>query len=265
MSTDERDDDGWIAVVGQWRSGHLRFPLTYAHAVQIAGGAPRVLSTFQPAPGDEAPEEYELVSSIDPLDPSVLDGALGLVLPGGGDIDPAWYGCERHPRTRNVNHRRDQFELTLMKEALEQDIPVLAICHGMQLLNVHFGGTLEQHLADDPRRLDHDRDRPRAEPAHVVRVDEGTLLSDIVGEEVHVNSHHHQGLQRVSDALTEVAWAEDGVLEAVIAKDHSWVVGVQWHPEAMAAVDIVEKALFEAFVDATRGVTTSAREVRASA
>jgi gamma-glutamyl-gamma-aminobutyrate hydrolase PuuD len=265
MATGELHDDGFIAVVGQWRSGYLRFPLTYAHAVRSAGGDPKVLSTFEAAPGDEISEDFELLAGLDPHDASVLDGAQGLLIPGGGDIDPAWYGCERHPRTHNVNHRRDRFELTLMKEALARDIPILAICHGMQLLNVHFGGTLDQHLADDPRRLDHDRDRPRAEPAHSLRVEPGTLLEEILGPNPQVNSHHHQGLQRIADELVEVAWAEDDVLEAVVVPSHGWVVGVQWHPEAMAPVDAAERALFEAFVDATHGVETSASEMRASA
>jgi gamma-glutamyl-gamma-aminobutyrate hydrolase PuuD len=267
MKTGEGHGDGFIAVIGQWRSGYLRFPLTYAHAIRSAGGEAKVLSTFDPAPGDEITQDYELLTGLDPLDPSVLDGAQGLVMPGGGDIDPAWYGCERHPRTHNVNHRRDRFELTLLEEALARDIPVLAICHGMQLLNVHFGGTLDQHLADDPRRLDHDRDRPRAEPAHSIRIEPGTLLEEILGKDPQVNSHHHQGLQRVADELVEVAWAEDGVLEAVVVPSHAWVVGVQWHPEAMAPVDQGERALFEAFVDATRGVATaeSSSEIRASA
>jgi putative glutamine amidotransferase len=183
------------------------------------------------------------------------------LLPGGGDIDPEWYGCERHPRTHGVSHRRDRFELTLLEEALERDMPVLAICHGMQLLNVHLGGTLDQHLADSPNRLQHDRDRPRAEPAHAIRMADDGPLARIVGDTTTpVNSHHHQGLARVAEGLVEVAWAEDGVLEGVYAPSFTWVVGVQWHPEAMAPVDARQLAIFEHFVGAAAAnVTRPAR------
>jgi putative glutamine amidotransferase len=265
MSDQRRLRGPSIAVVGQWRSGYLRFPLTYAHAVRLAGGDPVVLSTFDTQPNAQIPEEYELLSGLDPLDASALDGLSGLVLPGGGDIDPSWYGHERHPRTHNVNHRRDRFELTMLSAALERDIPVLAICHGMQLLNVLLGGTLEQHLADDPRRLDHDRDRPRAEPAHEVAIESGSVLSKIMGERAYVNSHHHQGLQRVAQSLDEIAWAEDDVLEGVVSRDHSWVVGVQWHPEAMADTDPVELALFEALVAAGERHDEAPTDIRATA
>ncbi|MEA2452359.1 MAG: putative glutamine amidotransferase [Actinomycetota bacterium] len=240
---------GPIAVVGQWRKGLARLPVPYVHAVELAGARTRVLSTFDLPPGSEAPAEGDLLG-LDPLDASGLDGCSGLLLPGGGDIDPEWYGCERHPRTHNVSHRRDRFELTLLAKALEQDMPVLAICHGMQLLNVHLGGTLEQHLADDEKRIEHDRDMPRAEPVHEVTVEKDSILSRAVGEAASVNSHHHQGLCVVPDTLKKVAWSEDGVLEGVEAPGYTWVVGVQWHPEAMADTDEGQKHIFERFVDA---------------
>ncbi|HEX2196607.1 MAG TPA: gamma-glutamyl-gamma-aminobutyrate hydrolase family protein [Actinomycetota bacterium] len=240
-----------VAIAGQWRKDAGRFPLLYSRAVQLAGGTPVVLSTFDMPPTEEIPPEVELTTGIDPYDPSGLDGADALLLPGGGDIDPEWYGCDRHPRTHGVSHRRDRFELTLLEEALRRDIPVLAICHGMQLLNVHLGGTLDQHLADRGDVLQHDRDMPRAEPAHGTRMDEGSPLAKIVGSAATpVNSHHHQGLDRLGEGLDEIAWAEDGVLEGVYAPDFSWVVGVQWHPGAMAPVDPRQLAIFEHFVAA---------------
>lgn len=240
-------------MIAQWRKGLSRLPLTYVHAIELAGGRARVLSTFDANPTEEAPEGMDVHYGLDPLDPSSLDGASGLLLPGGGDIDPELYGKTRHPRTHNVSQRRDRFELTLLGEALERDMPVLAICHGMQLLNVCFGGTLVQHIADSPRRLNHDRDRPRAEPAHGLHLGEGSLLAEIFGSvSVQINSHHHQGLDGAAGPLEEIGWAEDGVLEAVVSKEHSWVVGVQWHPEAMAPVDAAQLKLFEAFVSAVR-------------
>ncbi|MFN2586512.1 MAG: gamma-glutamyl-gamma-aminobutyrate hydrolase family protein [Actinomycetota bacterium] len=242
-----------VAIAGQWRKDAGKFPLLYARSVQLAGGSPYVLSTFEIPPTEEMPGDVPLRTGIDPYDPSGLDEASALLLPGGGDIDPEWYGSPRHPRTHGVSHRRDRFELTLLAEALERDLPVLAICHGMQLLNVHLGGTLDQHLADRPRRLEHDRDRPRAEPAHGIRMNERSPLANILdGAAADVNSHHHQGLDRIGDALREIAWAEDGVLEGVYCEDRSWVLGVQWHPEAMAATDPKQLAIFEDFVSAAR-------------
>ena len=217
-------------------------------------------------PTEDVLDDVPLTTGIDPYDPSGLDGASALLLPGGGDIDPEWYGCERHPRTHGVSHRRDRFELTLLEEALDRDLPILAICHGMQLLNVHLGGTLDQHLSDQPGRLQHDRDMPRAEPAHDARL-EGPLEKIVGSGSTPVNSHHHQGLGRIAEGLEEIAWAEDGVLEGVYASGFSWVVGVQWHPEVMAPVDPRQLAIFEHFVAAAdaavAGPTRSAAELSA--
>ena len=242
-----------VAIAGQWRKDAGKFPLLYARAVQLAGGSPFVLSTFDMPPTEEVPDDVPLTTGLDPYDASGLDGASALLLPGGGDIDPEWYGCERHARTHGVSHRRDRFELSLLAEALERDMPVLAICHGMQLLNVHLGGTLDQHLADRPQRLAHDRDMPRAEPVHKIRMNERGPLAKVMGGATgDVNSHHHQGLDRIGEGLQEIAWAEDGVLEGVCSTMHSWVLGVQWHPEAMAPVDPRQLAIFEDFVSAAQ-------------
>ena len=248
---DSRPNEGWIAVVGQWRKGYARLPVPYIQAVRASGGTPRVLSTFNLPPTETVPDDVDAQLGLDPADPSPLEGASGLLLPGGGDIDPEWYGCPRHPRTHNVSHRRDRFELTLLGAALDEDIPVLAICHGMQLLNVELGGTLDQHLSDDAARLDHDRDRPRAEPVHDITIKPDSLLGTVMGRDrAPVNSHHHQGLQTIGRGLEEIAWAGDGVLEGIELPDHRWVLGVQWHPEAMAAVDSSERKIFDAFVEA---------------
>jgi putative glutamine amidotransferase len=241
-----------IVVVGQWREGHARLPLSYTEAVSAAGGTPKIFSTFSLLPDQDVPEHLDLVLGIDSEDASPLEGATGLLLPGGGDIDPAWYGQERHPRTSKISHRRDEFERTLLQEALDRDLPVLAICHGMQLLSVHLGGSLDQHLADDPTRVDHDPSDPTPGPVHKVHVDEDTRLAEIFeATEIGVNSSHHQGLVGAPGPLQEVAWAEDGVLEGIVSRDHTWVVGVQWHPEVMARDDEVQMELFNAFVEAT--------------
>ena len=254
MTPGDRHADGHIVVVGQWREGgEGRIPVRYASAVAAAGGAPRVFSTFEAVEGQELSDHLDATFGLEPDDDSPLDGAAGLLLPGGGDIDPDLYGRPRHPRTHNVNHRRDRFELTLLSAALERDIPVLAICHGMQLLNVHLGGTLIQHLGDRDDVLDHDDGYPASEPRHGLRIRERSSLARYLGgTRVGVNSHHHQGIDEVAPGLDEVAWSEDGLLEGVVSRSHSWVVGVQWHPEVMAREHEPQAHLFDAFVDAAR-------------
>ena len=241
-----------MAVVGQLRRDHSRLPLSYVEAVQSAGGNPKVISTFELLPEEQPPAGLAVAGGVDPEDASVLEGAAGLLLPGGGDIDPAWYGRPPHPKTIRISHRRDRFELSLIEAAMERDMPVLAICHGMQLLNVHYGRTLNQHLADKPRFLDHDRDHgmPTSDTVHQLKVKDTSLLTDILGTTTEVNSHHHQGVDLLAPQLEPVAWAEDGVLEAVTGREHSWVVGVQWHPEAMVHAQPQQKGLFDSFVTA---------------
>ena len=235
-----------------------RIPLHYVQAVRAAGGIPEVLSAYELHPDEEPPEGLTVRTSVDPDDRSLLDGIAGLVLSGGGDVDPALYGQEPHARTSNVNPLRDRLEMTLADVAIERDLPFLAICRGMQLLNVHLGGTLEQHLADVAGRLPHDRDRPRVEAVHRVKLKEDSLLSRCLGTaETGVNSHHHQALDRVAAPLREIGWAEDGVLEAVESTAHSWVVGVQWHPEVMAPVHHDQAQIFDCFVKAVRRFETA--------
>ena len=244
--------NGYIAITSLKRNGRMRPPTDYVYAIAKAGGRPRVFSPFKPSPDVKIPMGMDLTAAVDPDDVSPLDGAIGLVLPGGGDVDPALYGQEPHPRTHAVSRRRDRFEITLLKEALLRDIPVLAICRGMQLMNVVLGGTLQQHLPDEPNRLEHDRDRPRADHAHGVSIDRASLVAEVFGTtNMPVNSHHHQGLDHIAEPLREVAWAEDGVLEAVESQRHAWVVGVQWHPEVMAPVEQRQLEVFRSFVDAT--------------
>jgi putative glutamine amidotransferase len=256
ITGDEAEDttQPWIAITGQGREGAARCPLLYARAVDKAGGSPKVFSPFDDfRPEEIVPDALPVVMSVDPEDTSALDGAVGLLLPGGGDIDPMIYGAPRHPRTRHISRQRDRYETTMLREALKRDMPVLCICRGFQLLNVTLGGTLEQHLADHPERLEHDRDMPRAEPAHSISVKEGSMLADMFeSHEVQVNSHHHQGVEHLAEGIEEVAWAGDGVLEGIVASAYTWVVGVQWHPEVMAPVDHRQKRIFDEFVAATQ-------------
>jgi gamma-glutamyl-gamma-aminobutyrate hydrolase PuuD len=227
-------------------------PIAYLDAVTRAGGSPFVISSFPMCPDEHSPDDIEVADGLAPEETSHLEWASGLMLTGGGDVDPAYYGQRPHPRTYNVSDRRDTFEFNLLDVALRRDMPVLAICRGMQLLNVHLGGTLEQHLQDRGSGQDHDRDRPRAEPVHDVRFASHSPLRRWLGESVPVNSHHHQGVGKLAEPLEEAGRSEDGVLEALVSREHTWVVGVQWHPEAMVPVDRRQLALFEAFLAAAR-------------
>ena len=151
-----------------------------------------------------------------------------LVLTGGTDVDPALYGEEPHPTVR-VDRARDDRELALLAAALERNLPVLAICRGLQLLNVHLGGTLHQHLPDHP---------VGADGVHEVRFAAGSRLREVYGPRCPVNSLHHQSVATPGAGLACVGHAPDGVVEAVEVAGRA-VVGVQWHPEQLARPDPV--------------------------
>jgi putative glutamine amidotransferase len=212
---------------------------SYIRAVQQAGGVPVLL-----------PPQLD-VDSLETLW-SRLDG---LVLTGGGDLDPARFGEARHAAVYDVSAARDELELTLSRRALDDDVPVLAICRGIQVLNVALGGTLYQDIPSDiPEALQHSQKAPRHEATHPVKVmGEGTRLGAIVGDlELNVNSFHHQAIRKLGDGLREVAWAPDGVIEGVELPGDGFVVGVQWHPEELVGHDRAARSLFAAVVDAAR-------------
>ena len=169
-----------------------------------------------------------------------------LVLSGGSDVDPGRYGAPAHPTTDAPREERDAAELALLEAALERDMPVLAICRGSQLLNVARGGDLVQHLPDV---LGHDEHRhtPGAFADHEVAIEQDSRLGRILGERAPVKSHHHQGFGRIGGGLREVAWADDGTLEALEDPDRRFLLGVLWHPE-----EGEDAALFEALVEQAR-------------
>ncbi|HEX5504522.1 MAG TPA: gamma-glutamyl-gamma-aminobutyrate hydrolase family protein [Thermomicrobiales bacterium] len=197
---------------------------TYVSAVEAAGGIPVVLP---PHRGGVA----ELAETLD-----------GVLFSGGGDIRPSRYGdATTHPTTYGISDLRDEFELALLDAALARDLPVLCICRGIQILNVGFGGTLYQDVADQfPGAIAH---RPegeggaRHEPLHTVAAEPGSLVADVYGAEtVAANSFHHQTLKEIGAGLEVIGRSADGSIEAVVAPDRRFVLGVQWHPEMMFAV-----------------------------
>jgi putative glutamine amidotransferase len=189
--------------------------------------------------------------SITPDNPRSLDGLLGLVLSGGQDVNPKMYGSAPHPNAEPPDDRRDELEASLLRQALESDLPVLAICRGMQLFNVVHGGTLIQDLENlDAHRVVNNPDR--ALPAHDIIVQPGSQLAAILGAGHHrVNSRHHQAIERVGAGLRVTATSTpDGVIEALERPDLAFAVAVQWHPEDQVTRDPSQRKLFEAFAQA---------------
>jgi putative glutamine amidotransferase len=209
---------------GVWRLPAALIPLDYVDAVERAGGRPVLIP----------PSEKGVAETLDSLD--------GIVFSGGADVDPSRYGADPHPETDTPQTVRDAGEMALLEDALERDMPTLAICRGFQLLNVARGGDLLQHLPDEVGTDEH-KQVPGVFMQHPVEVKDGTRLASMVGDRSDVTSHHHQGIGRVGEGLVETAWAGDGTLEGVEDPSLRFLVGVQWHPEAGE-----DDALFEHLV-----------------
>ena len=213
----------------------------YVNAAQQAGGIPVLLP-----PQLDATALAALWPRLD-----------GLILTGGDDVDPARFGESRHPATGDVSPARDALEIELCHRALEQGRPLLAICRGLQVLNVALGGSLHQDIPSAPGSpFDHSQKElqqtRRDQPVHHVKVQEGSRLAKILGTlEVDVNSFHHQALNVLGRGLTPVAWSPDGIVEGAEMQDGGrFVVGVQWHPEDLVEHDPAARRLFAAFVTA---------------
>jgi len=210
----------------------------YIRSVEQAGGLPLVLAPGRP---EDAPE--------------LLERVQGLLLTGGSDVDPALYGASPHPKLGRVVRERDDFELALTREALERNLPLLAICRGQQVLNVATGGTLIQDIPSEVTGgLEHHSRRERWERAHSVQVLEGTRLREILKRgTVSVNSSHHQAIAQVGSKLVVSARsAGDQLVEAVEMPDRRFALGVQWHPEAVWNQEDGFQPLFTALVEASR-------------
>ena len=180
-----------------------------------------------------------------------IDRCDGLILAGGGDLDPELYGGESHESIYMVDGERDRSETALILEALRQELPVLAICRGIQVLNVALGGSLYPHLPDIVGDTIKHRLPPRLPTPHPVTVRPGTLLSDVLScPDCSPVSWHHQAIQTPADSLEVVAHAPDGTIEAVEMPLHPWLIGVQWHPELSAAQDPAQQSLFDRLVEA---------------
>jgi len=190
--------------------------------------------------------------------PVRLNGFGGLLLTGGADVDPALYGQEAHSETQTPSRERDATESALLAEAIRVDLPVLAICRGLQLLNVHLGGTLYQHLPEvKPDGLRHKAGDQQLE-VHPVTIEMRSQLAVALGVTgLVVNSRHHQAADEVPSALAVTARAADGIVEGLEHRERSFVVAVQWHPEDRWTKFVPDRRLFEAFAAAVNGQRTA--------
>lgn len=201
----------------------------YLRALEAAGGVPLLV----------APQASRATVE------AIVAAASGLILTGGADIDPARYGQQPHPTVSGTSPERDATEALLVRLAFERGLPVLAICRGMQLLNVALGGTLVQDIPSQvPNALAHAQEAPRGTATHDVRVEPSSALAKVLGcERARVNSMHHQAVDQLGEGLVPVAWAPDGVVEGLELPGRP-VLGVQWHPEDLHATEPHAAALF---------------------
>ena len=211
--------------------------MVYVDAVFQAGGLPVILPPLTPA---------FAAALVDELD--------GLCIPGGPDIHPSLYGHEAHEMLGPTDAELDAFERALVIEALDRDLPLLGICRGAQMINVAAGGTLHQHLpACVDGALAHRQELDIGRATHAVRVASGSALGAALGREaLQVNSLHHQAVDRLGDGVRAAAWAPDGVVEAIEGVGDGFLLGVQWHAEALLALP-EERLLLSAFVEAAAG------------
>lgn len=210
-------------------AGGYRAVVEIVNAVEKAGGTVQLLF-----PGHEHP-------AID-----------GLILPGGGDLDPAHYGETPHPEVNDLDPELDRFQLDWARRALAEGLPTLGICRGMQVLNVAAGGTLVQHLDDTTKHFPEDARREptlRPNPVHELRIAKGSKLEAVLEDgQARVNSLHHQAVAQVGGPFQASAWADDGTIEA-IEHPESWQVGVQFHPEDLRHADGRFSGLFSRLVE----------------
>lgn len=231
-----------IGVTSSIKEGKtLTTGMDNARSVIRAGGAPVVL----PSVTDESVIE-RLAETLD-----------GLLVTGGGDVDPTLYGDEPHPALGEVCPERDRFELAVVRRFLALDKPVFGICRGCQVLNVAAQGDLFQdiHAQADRPLLQHYQKAPRGHATHFVDIEAGSRLHGIVqAERLKVNSFHHQAIRRAGEGFVITARSGDGIVEAIEGGRYRFALGVQWHPENMTgAGDRPSQQLFEAFVAASRG------------
>lgn len=229
-----------VTTYGQGVDGAYSLPAAYVDALARSGATVVLL----PPGGAQNPAVW-------------LQDLDGLLLAGGGDIDPIQYDGHPHPTIYMLDAVRDQTEITLIRVALRANVPTLCICRGLQVLNVALGGTLIAHLPERGDGLSH-RVPPRRPAMHDIIVEAQTLLARVVGQQrMWSASWHHQAVEQPGEGLHINAWAPDGTIEGIELRpdEHRWMLAVQWHPELTASDDPAQQALFDGLVDAARDTT----------
>jgi len=208
----------------------------YINAIESAGGTPILLPLIQ--------DNSCIADFVDLID--------GLLLSGGVDVDPSFYGEELDPGIGKIDFDRDRTEISLSQKSLETDLPIFGICRGIQLLNVAAGGTLHQHIPGISNSiLKHRQDAPGSHGTHTIDIREGSRLLNIIGHSaISVNSFHHQAVKEAAPGFLVSAAARDGIIEGIESTQHSFAIGAQFHPERMWQNNPPMNALFVAFVDA---------------
>lgn len=201
-------------------------------AVFAAGGEPLSIHPYAPSLEIDVGAARERIWFAD-----------GVLLPGGGDVAARWSGQQPHPSQYGVDEEQDAFDIAVSRVALNDHLPLLAICRGTQIVNVALGGDLVQDMDDT---VGNHRNR-----VHDLEVDKSSPLGEIVGRRTAISCYHHQCIATLGAGLSPAAYSSDGVIEAVTLEDHAgWYLGVQWHPEDTAATDPVQAEIFRHFVDA---------------
>jgi putative glutamine amidotransferase len=223
----------------------------YSEAIEAAGGAPCHISLI--------PKHDYLTSIVDGLD--------GLLLPGSdSDVDPVRYAAEPHPALGSVHPLKDETDLLVLDEVERRSLPLFAICFGMQVLNVHRGGTLIQDIATQwPEAIKHEQGIPRDRPSHRVRLMAGSTVAGLAkSDSALVNSHHHQAVEAVGRDLVATAWTSDGLVEVLEdPRPDRYILGVQWHPELGWNRDHFSQCLFNRFISEARQNRESCTQLHA--
>jgi putative glutamine amidotransferase len=206
----------------------------YIESTTLSGGVPFILPVLE--------DEKMIKAQAESID--------GLILSGGQDVNPLLYGEEPTTKSGAPFLARDKSEQLLLKHVIDQRKPVLAICRGLQILNVAYGGTLYQDISEiEESFVKHDQYKNTSNPSHSITVKEGTHLHSLYGSGILINSFHHQAIKDVAPGFDVSAWAKDGVIEAVEKQGNQFVVGVQWHPEMMAKEHASMLNLFRLFME----------------
>ena len=227
---------GLIPLVDEGRESYWMLP-GYMEGISGSGGIPVMLPLEM--------DDDDIRQAADAFD--------GFLLTGGHDVSPEFYGAEKLPFCGPVCEARDHLEQRVFAEAVKRDKPVLGICRGLQMINVLKGGTLWQDLPEQfPSSVNHHGEPPYDRPVHPISVVPGTPLYDLIGADAAVNSYHHQAIRTLADGLRAMAYAPDGIVEAVYDPDARFLWAVQFHPEFAYRTDPNCRKIFKTFVSACR-------------